>query len=184
MSVPLSNRRLSKFQADKTLQDIAIEVEKLSECNFGFSPRKFDREIERYANAHRNAPNVDELVSEKRGRLRHFVNILIPETQQQVTRIVQNAIMEFGIANSIFPSDTIARDAECVERRIHMDKAIGYCFALEKQLQFMVLVLPIDANRMDRIVELIDTEINLLRGVRQADNRFSRPRKEKPAAEQ
>ena len=170
--VPKSKRKKSKFQADTNLSELAVQLQKLSESNFGFSPAKFEREIERFANAHRNAPNVDEQVQSRRERLRHFVNILIPETQREMNHLLSCAIREFGVANSIFPSDTIAHDEEYKQRRTHMNEAIGYCYAIEKHLQMIVQVLPLDANKFDDLLDAIDAEIELIKGVRQSDNRF------------
>ena len=172
--VPKSRRKTSKFQTDTNLADLAVEVQKLSECNFGFSPMKYEREIERYAHAHRNAPNVDQLVQARRDRLRHFVNIMIPEAQMEINRIVSGAIREFGIANSIFPSETAAHDEEYKQRRFHMNEAIGYCYALEKHLQMIVRVLPLDVNKFDDLLDMIEAEIAMIKGVRQAGNRFMR----------
>ena len=182
--VPKSRRKKSKFQTDTNLADLAVEVQRLSESNFGFSPMRYEREIERYANAHRNAPNVEDQVIARRERLRHFVNIMIPEAQKEINGLVSGAIREFGIANSIFPSDTAAHDEEYKQRRLHMNEAIGYLYATEKHLQMIVRVLPLDVNKFDDLLDRIDEEISMIKGVRQADNRFMKKKGNKKNREE
>lgn len=63
---------------------------------------------------------------------------------------------------------------ELVERRLHQDRAIGQCYRLTQELQYAIETLPVDVNKYLRFGELIQTEINLLKGWRKSDNKFKR----------
>ena len=61
-----------------------------------------------------------------------------------------------------------------IERRICQDKAIGLCYRLTHELQYAIETLPVDVNKYLRFAEMIQTEINLLKGWRKSDNKFKR----------
>ena len=58
------------------------------------------------------------------------------------------------------------------ERRIHQDRAIGYCQALMQEFFAIISTLPVDHNKYDRIAEYIVKEIDLIKKWRTSDNRF------------
>ena len=72
------------------------------------------------------------------------------------------------IANSIYPTCY----EEFVQRRLHQDEAIGQCYRLTQELQYAIETLPVDVNTYLQFGEAIQTEINLIKGWRKADNKF------------
>lgn len=74
------------------------------------------------------------------------------------------------LANSIYPTYM----EELIERRLCQDKAIGLCYRLTQELQYAIETLPVDVNKYLRFAEMIQTEINLLKGWRKSDNKFKR----------
>lgn len=60
-----------------------------------------------------------------------------------------------------------------------MNRAIGACYSLKQELQYVIYTLPTDVNKFTHLAEMIDEEIRLLKGIRQADNRFLRDKKNK-----
>ena len=75
---------------------------------------------------------------------------------------------EVYIANSIYPT---CRE-ELTQRRLHQDEAIGQCYRLVQELQYAIETLPVDVNTFMRFGEMIQTEINLIKGWRKSDNKF------------
>lgn len=61
--------------------------------------------------------------------------------------------------------------AEFDLRRTSQDKAIADCYGLLQRLQFITKVLPIHADKLKHIVEIINKEIRLLKGWRKSDNK-------------
>ena len=61
---------------------------------------------------------------------------------------------------------------EFLQRRYHLNRAIGYCYALKQEMQYAIETLPVDINKYKRFAELIDKQIALYKGVRSASNKF------------
>lgn len=79
-----------------------------------------------------------------------------------------NITEEVYVANSIYPTYR----EELIERRVHQDRAVGQCYRLTQELQYAIETLPVDVNKYLRFAEMIQTEINLLKGWRKSDNKF------------
>ena len=60
-----------------------------------------------------------------------------------------------------------------------MDKALECCNRLQDELQYLVETLPADINKYTAIVREIDAEFNLIKALRQSDNRFLKHLKDK-----
>ena len=62
--------------------------------------------------------------------------------------------------------------SEFEERRLEMDKAMECCNALQDELQYAGECLYADLNRYTHLVLEIQKEFNMIKSLRQADNRF------------
>ena len=60
---------------------------------------------------------------------------------------------------------------ELIERRIHQYKAIGQCYRLTQELQYAIETLPVDMNKYTRFADMIQVEIDLIKGWRKSDNK-------------
>lgn len=144
--------------------------------NFGFSEEKYQKKIDHYRKSHETAENVDEVVKKYEQKLKGFVDWFIEEERQAVLNILRNITQEFTMGNSIYPSDGPAKIDEFNERRLHIDRCIGYCYSLKQELNYVIGVLPVDMNKYERFEEMITLQIALFKGVRTADNRFLKER--------
>lgn len=173
MIVPKSKRKQSKFEAAHLLNKLRMEVTNLASMQFGFDADKYEKSIQRYAENHKQAANVDEVVERYRRKKEAFIKWFIPEERKAVIDLAREITKEFSIGNAIFPTrDNPARIEEYNARRIHMDNAIAYCFALKQEIHYVMETLPVDMNKFCRFADMIDREIALIKGVRKADNRF------------
>ena len=179
MSVPKNRRQESKFEAFHSFYKLRDEVTRLLFNNFGFSVEKYEKQIEHFRETYKDNPNVDEIVAKIKSKCDAFNQWYIEKERDVILELVRNIGKEFSIGNSIFPSDTPARMEEYKERRLHMDNAIAYCFALKQEIQDVIRILPVDLNKYKRFAEMIDAQIALYKGVRQSDNRFLRSKKSK-----
>ena len=70
-------------------------------------------------------------------------------------------------ANSIYMLCEVDRD----QRREYQNSAIGNCYALLQEIQFLIVVVGTDVNQLGDIVAKIEREISLLKGWKKADSR-------------
>lgn len=85
-------------------------------------------------------------------------------------RILQEMIENITRANSIYVSKGNITEYEL--RRAYQDKAIGCCYVLYQELQYIVAVFGTDLNKFIPILEKIEKEVDLLKGWRQSDNKL------------
>ena len=167
------------FVAEKNLWDLRDDITDLMLLEFGYDERKYDQLIEWYQKNHASASNVDEVVERYRRKNEAYKKRFIDHEFDKVSELMEHIQTEFSIANSIHPApDSAATIMEYCERRLHMDLAIGYCFALKNEIQYIIRKLPVNINKFTPFGERIDKQIALFRGVRQADNRFLKKKKQ------
>ena len=94
----------------------------------------------------------------------------IYDQRQVIVNCLRDITKEVYIANSIYP--TVME--ELVQRRLHQEEAIGHCYRLVQELQYAIETLPVNVNIFLQFGEAIQTEINLIKGWRKADNKFKR----------
>lgn len=178
-SVPKSRREESRFEAQHHFFSLRKEVTALVLNDFGFSEKKYREQMEKYRAAHINDPNIEGIVERWEKKNESFKRWFVDEEGRAVIDIMRDIQRHFSLGNSIFPSDTPARLMEFLVRRYHMNRAIGLCFSLKQELNYVIRTLPVDINKFERFAVMLDKQIALLKGVRQADNRLIKPKKEK-----
>lgn len=111
---------------------------------------------------------VKELLSDFGTKNNTMPDWLITEERKRVLELVQGISAHLRAANTIWPDYRI----EFTERRLEMDRALMSCNMLQDELQAIVEMVPADKNRYTQIVLEIEKEFNLLKSLRQSDNRF------------
>ena len=170
MSVLKSKRKASQFEVFHHLYKMRKEITELLLRDFGYSfekaakrlDRKFGRPYEQLSEAER------ERYDRTKVRWEAFDDWFIYDQRQTIVDCLRDITREVYIANSIYPTCM----EELVERRLHQDKAVGLCYDLTQELQYAIETLPVDVNIYLRFGEMIQTEINLIKGWRKADNKF------------
>ena len=171
MGVPKGRRKESRFEAQHHYYRLRQEITTLMLLDFGFSEEKYRKGIERYREAHKAAPNVDEVVARYEKKCESFKKWFIDKECDAVLEILRRIECEFTAGNSIYPSETPAKIMEFCERRKHVDEAIAQCYVLKQELNYIIRTLPVDLNKYERFAVEIDKQIALYKGVRQSDNR-------------
>ena len=87
--------------------------------------------------------------------------------QKYISRHLWDLITYITEANSIYPLIPSEWDL----RRSYQDKAIGCCYGLYQELQYVQSIFPQDLNKLSPVLENIEREVNLLKGWRQSDNK-------------
>lgn len=158
-----SERKESKLQTIHNAYKIRMAVTKLAENDFYISRIKIDNII---------FEKIKKFPEENQEAIK---NRTYKYFEQQVIRSTNSAIelatgisRHLRIANTIFPTYM----TEFEERRIEMDKAMSCCNALQDELQYIGECLYADLNKYTKLVLLIQQEFNMIKALRQSDNRF------------
>lgn len=170
MSVLKSKRKASQFEVFHHLYKMRKEITDLLLRDFGYSfekaakrlDKRFGRPYEQLSEAERERYDRTKI------RWEAFDDWFIYDQRQTIVDCLRAITREVYIANSIYPTCM----EELVERRLHQDKAVGLCYDLTQELQYAIETLPVDVNIYLRFGEMIQTEINLIKGWRKADNKF------------
>ena len=89
-----------------------------------------------------------------------FAEWFIADERKVIVDCLRSITEEVYVANSIYPTYR----EELIERRVHQDRAVGQCYRLTQELQYAIETLPVGVNKYLRFAEMIQTEINLLKG--------------------
>ena len=171
-NTPKSDRSPTKFEAEHYFFALRDSITQLMLLDFGFSAEKYNAMIERYRENHKSAANVDEIVARYKKKCDSFQRQFIDEECRAISEMLRNISREFTMANSIYPSTTVAKYSEYCQRRNHMNEAISMCYALKQELHYVIRTLPVDINKFKTYNDAINKQIALYKGGRKSDNRF------------
>ncbi len=159
-----SERSESKLQTVHNAYKIRTSVTKLAENNFYFDLNKINKVVEE------NTKYItDEKIKEetKKKIYQYFDN----QVARMTDKVINSAC---GInehlrnANTIFPT----YKSEFEERRLELDRAMSCCNVLQDELQYAGECLYANLNKFTVLVLEIQKEFNMIKKLRQADNRF------------
>ena len=171
MSVLKSKRKPSQFEVFHHLYKMRRDITDLLLRDFGYSYEKAEKRLLRRFNG-REYRDLNETEREHldkiKQRLDAFDDWFIYDQRQTIVNCLREITKEVYIANSIYPT---CRE-ELIQRRLHQDEAIGQCYRLVQELQYAIETLPVDVNTFMRFGQMIQTEINLIKGWRKSDNKF------------
>lgn len=178
-NVVKSKQKKTRFEADHNMIKLRDEVTKLCVNDFGFKLEKAQERRNHFYNTHRNLENIDEIMERYDKKLDSFDKWFIDEESHAILSILRELTKEFTLGNSIYPNNGISKLFEYLERRKHMTRAIGLCYTLQHEIQYVIRILPVDKNKYKRFSEMIEKQVALIKGVRKADNRFLKDVKNK-----
>lgn len=141
--------------------------------DFGLSPAKEQRVLQKVLNGRDfdQLPDKDkERVIRTQQRIEGFHDWFISSERSAIVDYLREITRDVFEANSIYPTCM----AEYEQRRLMQDRALGKCYGLAQELQYVIESLPVNVNKYTRFAESIQTEINLIKGWRQSDNRLKR----------
>jgi len=173
MSVLKSKRKVSQFEVFHHLYKTRKEITDLLLRDFGYDFERAEKRLEKVF----GGKPYDALTDEEKNRYdslkkknEAFDEWFIADERQVIVDCLRSITESVFVANSIYPM----YPEELVERRVHQDRAIGQCYRLTQELQYAIETLPVDIDKYLRFGELIQTEINLIKGWRKSDNKFKR----------
>lgn len=173
MSVPKGKRKESQFEVIKNFYKLRKEITDLLLRDFGYSQNKSEKRLEKLF----GGKPYEELNEKQKEHYNKKLSInngfeewFVAYQRDTVMECIKKATEYIFTANSIYPSIL----EELNERRIYQDKAIGQCYRLLQELQYTIETLPVDIEKYTRFSDMINKEIDLLKGWRKADNKFKR----------
>lgn len=171
-NVPKSDRKPTRFETQHNLIKLRDEVTKICINDFGYSEEKYLAQREKYKQQCLSLSNADELLEKYDRKAESFNRWFIDDECRSILHILRDVVKEFTLGNSIYPNNSISGLSEYIERRKHITQAIGLCYMLKQEINYVVRILPVDKNKYKNISEDVDRQINLFKGVRRSDNRF------------
>lgn len=171
MSVLKSKRKESQFEVFHHLYKMRRSVTDLLLRDFGYDSDKFTKGLERRfgGKSYEELSDQEKLHYDKqKQKQKSFNEWFIEDERKKVTDYLSSITSYVFMANSIYP---MYMD-ELITRRLYQDKAIGICYALAQELQYCMETLPVNVEKYTAFGELIQTEINLIKGWRKSDNKF------------
>lgn len=173
MSVLKSKRKASQFEVFHHFYKMRKEVTDLLLRDFGYDYNRAENKVAKMFGGR----SYTEFTPEEKSRYdrlmeknRAFDEWFIEDERKVIVDCLRSIGENVFLANSIYPTYM----EELIERRLCQDKAIGLCYRLTQELQYAIETLPVDMNKYLRFAEMIQTEINLLKGWRKSDNKFKR----------
>lgn len=168
--VPAGRREAHDFLANHHLTELRKLITELAINDFGYDRTKVEKKIDHFAEWCK-CENRDEIVERMRKKNESFYEDFVQEETTITRKILRDAVAEFEMGNSIFPSGEALME-EYIEKRLHLDKAVGHLFILIQELQYIAETLPGDKNRYEQLIKQTKKEISLIKGVRRAANKF------------
>lgn len=90
-----------------------------------------------------------------------------------ITNKLQDLFTHITSANTYYPSGNTERKIELVEKRMDLQtEAIADCEVIYQQLQYVVDTLPVNINKLNNILSLLEKEELLLKGWRKSARRM------------
>lgn len=158
-----SERKESKLEVIHNAYMIRQSITNLAENNFYITFSKIEERIEKRING------LDEPEQKRiKESMYKFYRSQINRLTDSVIELVTGICRHLRIANTIFP----VYMAEFEERRLEMDRAMACCNALQDELQYAGECLYADLNKYMNLVLQIQKEFNMIKSLRQTDNRF------------
>lgn len=173
MSVLKNKRKPSQFEVFHHLTKMRKEITNLLLRDFGYSFEKAETRLLKQFGG-RTYEQLTEKERERyhktKERLEAFDDWFIYDERQAIVNCLRKIGEKVYTANSIYPTTM----EELAQRRLYQEEAIGECYTLTQELQYAIETLPVDVNIFLRFGDLIQTEIDLIKGWRKSDNKFKR----------
>ena len=170
-NVVKSKRKKHDFETVKQMRGLRHDITQAMVIDFGYDPEKYQKMIEKFAVRFQNVPNHEKVINRMQIKHDSFYQQFVYKETEIILDIWKDIVKEFEMGNSIFPSGQAVLE-EYKERRLHLDRCIGHIHVLRLELQYIAETLPCDKNKYDNFAERLKTLIALVKGVRQASNKF------------
>lgn len=172
MSVLKNKRNLSDLEFFHNAIKLRKEMTELMLRDFGVKARNKNAQVlpKRYFMSKEDGEKFMALCEQYKivSVLETYPDWLINEFRSSMLECLRSIMANITAANSIYP----VCEEEWAERRLRQDRAIAACETLLQEMAYVISILPVDANKYMRFVDIIQREIALLKGWRKSDNKL------------
>ena len=173
MSVPKTERNLSDLEFYNNAYIMRNEITDLLLRDFGIKDKVRDTKI--LCRIHKIRPE-DEIVLKSILDKYDIENSILDEYPFWLVNKFRNSIMDCmtDLMKNIIAANTKnpVNIPEYNQRRLLQDMAIANCEQLFQEMQYVIAIIPVDAQKYMRYVDMIKREIYLLKGWRKSDNKI------------
>lgn len=174
MSVLSKDRRESPLRVLTNWMEIRLEFNRLFTFNFGYDKKKV---IQAVRKEYRVYESTDQM---KPGRLELFKAVIAMNEKAALEILADSKkfLMDgfrqvedhIYIANTIYPTTP----EELSLRRCHQDEALGICFSMMKELEFIMRSMPVRGEKLPRYIQMMNDQLTLLKSWRASNNKFNK----------
>ena len=137
-------------------------------ATFGYSQKKLEAHIQKMTSYVQDPEELDKMSKTIREVEDNFDSWFIRRERDRVADFCQGITEHLRAANTIWPTNM----SEFEERRLEMDRALICCNKLQDELQYIAETLPADKNKYMNIVLEVQALFDMIKKLRQSDNRF------------
>lgn len=166
--IPKSERSESKLEVIHKAYAIRSRITQELLLSFGYSQKKLESHVKKVTAYIRDANEREQKAKVIREMEEDFDLWFIRQEREEVLNHCRGIVQHLIAANTIYPTYT----SEFEERRIEMDRAMICCNQLQQELQYLASVLPNDKNKFMAIALEVKGEFEMIKKLRQSDNRF------------
>lgn len=174
--IKVGDRTESKLKAQHKAYDIRRRITAELMSSFGYSQKKLEKHVKAMTAGIRDEAAQEEAAARIRELEQDFSCWFIQHERDRIVDLTQDISIHIRKANTIWPDYW----SEFVERRLEWDRAMEGCNALQDELQYIAESLPADKNKYMSIVLDVQTLFEMIKSLRQSDNRFKKHLKDKP----
>ena len=167
-NIPKSKRSESKLEALHRAYDLRRKITAELMATFGYSQKKFEAHVRKMTSYIKDAEEREKMSKAITELEEGFDSWFIKRERDRIADFCQGITEHLRAANTIWPTYM----SEFQERRLEMDRALVCCNKLQDELQYIAEVLPADKNKFMNIVLEVQAEFEMIKSLRQADNRF------------
>lgn len=174
--IPKSKRSKSKLEAIHKAYAIRSRITQELLLSFGYSQKRLEQHVKTvtaYIKDEKERENKAKVIKELE---EDFDLWIIKQERESVLNYCKGIVQHLIAANTIYP----AYFPEFEERRLELDKAMMCCNQLQQELQYLAEVLPADKNKYMSIALEVKGEFEMIKALRQSDNRFLKHLKKCP----
>ena len=167
-NIPKSKRAESKLEALHRAYELRRKITSELMATFGYSQKKLEAHVQKMTAYIQNPEEREKMCKVIREVEDNFASWFIRRERDRVADFCQGITEHLRAANTIWPTYM----SEFQERRLEMDRALICCNKLQDELQYIAETLPADKNKYMNIVLEVQAEFDMIKALRQADNRF------------